>query len=310
MAQGQDPELGRMWTRYGSGMLLVGSTLGSVVFAQHSGSVSTMLAAALGATLLSILLVVCGTLAVSYGRRLQVAPGDQVVAEAPDRVFFLRSFQQDALLIPGVGYGFEELPTPEQLLERRLEPAGRMFGIGRPREFAPPIGAPRIYAGPNWQSDVLRNMHGSRLTVLAFGASPGLRWELQAALDHVPPERLLLWTPTRDSWRLFRAFAAADPRWRLRLPTLSADVQLLAFHQDGRPRVLEVHGTIVGSGDFTAGRFVPDPTAEGEVEPGGLPAYLATLPPSPPLSGSVDLRRLAGPGCLRAPGEGSRPPVP
>ena len=220
---------------------------------------------------------VVGGVTVSYGRRLQVRPGEPIVADkGRPLVLFLRSFSADSQTVPGTEACDATRLTPEEHLQARLSDVGEMIAIGRPGEFLPPIGAPRIYPDDDsWQTAVLDLMQRSRLTVLAFGSSPGLRWEVYRALEHVHAERLLLWFPTRDTWHRFRAFAQTDPGWTRALPSTAADVHLLAFYASGTPRVLEVHWT-EEVGDFSA-TVRPDVTKPGDVSPGGLIAYLEAL---------------------------------
>jgi hypothetical protein len=170
------------------------------------------------------------------------------------------------------------LRTAEEALAERLATIGEMVAVGRPGEPLPPIGVPRIYRDEEtWRAAVLELMRRSRLTLLVFGASPGLRWEVSSAIENVPAEHLLFVFPTRELWRNFRQLTSTKAEWLRLLPSTHADVRLLAFYPDGTPRVLEVHGTYV-SNDFSS-EFYPDPTEPGEVSPGGLEAYVETLSP-------------------------------
>ena len=224
-----------------------------------------------------VLCAVVGSLMVSYGRRLQVPPGEPLLMDptAP-LVLYLRSFSADSNLAPGTEAETALLPTAEEALARHLERVGTVVAIGRPGEALPPIGVPRVYrSDAEWQAAVLGLMQRARLTVLAYGSSPGLVWEISAALAHVAPGRFLLWFPTRELWHAFRDFAHADCRWTRGLPSTAADVLFLGFHDDGTPRVLEVHAKTI-THDFST-ETIPDPTLPGEISPGGLEAYLADL---------------------------------
>ena len=218
-----------------------------------------------------------GVSMVSYGRRLQVPLGEGLIADK-DRptVLYLRSFSIDSNGMPGLEAAQATLPTAEEALAGRLSALGEMVAVGRPGEPLPPIGVPRIYRDDEtWRAAVLDLMRRSRLTFLVYGASPGLRWEVSSAFEHVPAERLLFLFPTRELWRSFRESARTNVEWRRRLPSTRADVRLLAFYPDGTPRVLEVHGTSVLN-DFSS-EFYPDATEPGEVSVGGLEAYVETL---------------------------------
>lgn len=227
----------------------------------------------------SVVLGALGVLMVSYGRRLQVPAGEPIVGDRlRPTVLYLRSFSMDRTGMPGLEATQATLPTAEEALAESVAAVGEMVAIGRPGEPLPPIGVPRIYReDATWRAAVLDLMRRSRLTILAYGESPGLRWEISSARQHVAAERLLLWFVTRGAWRAFRTFATTDSDWTQRLPATLADVRLLAFRSDGAPLVLEVHGTEVIH-DFSS-EFHPDPTEPGEVSPGGLEAYITALPP-------------------------------
>jgi hypothetical protein len=133
----------------------------------------------------AVVLAVAGRLAVSYGRRLQVPSGEALIANR-DRplVLFLRSFSIDSNLAPGTEAEQATLDTAEEQLRNRLAVLGEKVAIGRPHEPLPPIGVPRIYRDDDtWRATVLDLMRRSRLTVLAYGASPGLYWEIENVGD-------------------------------------------------------------------------------------------------------------------------------
>lgn len=271
-------ETGKMLVWAGKAALWMAAAAPLLAFVniQQVGVVEAIVRLLAGAVA-GVLFGVIGKLTVSYGRRLQVPSGEGLVADR-DRplVLFLRSFSMDSNLAPGTEAEQATRDTAEEQLQDRLAAVGKMVAIGRPREHLPPIGVPRIYRDDDtWRATVLDLMRRSRLTVLAYGSSPGLDWEIDAALEEVPAERLLFWFPTRDLWHAFQAFARADSRWTRGLPATRADVHLLAFDADGTPRVLEVHSTTVIH-DFSADVH-PDATEPGDVSPGGLEAYLEGL---------------------------------
>jgi hypothetical protein len=271
-------DLGRTLVRAGYVALVMAGVapLVALVNGQQLEVAGIALRVAAGAAA-AILFGVMGALLVSYGRRLQVPPGAPLVADASrPSVLYLRSFSADRNTMPGTEAAHALMATAEETLRDRLASVGEMVAIGRPGEPLPPIGVPRIYRDDDqWQATVLDLMRVSRLTVLAYGSSSGLVWEIGRALEHVPAERLLLWFPTRALWHAFAQFARTDPVWTRGLPATAADVHLLAFHPDGTPRVLEVHGTTVVH-DFSS-EFLPDTTEEGDVSPGGLEGYLDEL---------------------------------
>lgn len=275
-------DTGRTLVR-GGRVLLVLATVAPFLpfaFAEGDGSAGGIARVAAGLAA-AIVFGVTGAVAVSYGRRLQVPSGESIIADdGRPTVLFLRSFSADSVTMPGTDEAHATLPTAEEQLRDRLSGVGDMVAVGRPGEILPPIGAPRIYRDDgDWRAAVLDLMHRSCLTALAYGSSDGLAWELHQALERVPPERLLLWFPTRKVWHQFREFARTDSRWARGRPATAADVHLLAFYPDGTPRVLEVHWTTVVN-DFSTDRY-PDATEAGDVSPGGLEGYLKALPAPP-----------------------------
>lgn len=271
-------EAGRMLVLAGRTCLVMAGVapVASLVALGHAGVAEIVLRVAAG-LVAAVVLGAIGTLAVSYGRRLQVPSGEPLVSGTNRIVLFLRSFSADSTTMPGTEDIAATLRTAEETLRDRLADVGEMVAIGRPGEVLPPIGAPRIYRGDDeWRGTVLDLMRRSRLTVLTYGSSPGLLWEIQSALAHVPAERLVLWFPTRELWHAFEDFTRTGGYWSRGLPSTRADVRLLAFYPDGLPRVLEVHGTTVVH-DFSS-EYHPDATEPGDVSPGGLEAYLRALP--------------------------------
>lgn len=139
-----------------------------------------------------------------YRRSLQhEAPGAaQAMADDPrPPVLYLRSFQDDGrmLITDQGGAAAQKLlgaltPTSaEEELASTLERVGPVAAIGKPGEPLPELGAARLYVGHDvWQAEVSALMRQAALVVVRVGASPGVLWEINQALEHLPRERLVL----------------------------------------------------------------------------------------------------------------------
>lgn len=137
-------------------------------------------------------------------RRLAGAGPLPALPTGRDHVLYLRSFDDDermTRLAPALrtvlsGPGRSPL-TEEEQLAAAVRPLGRLVAIGRPREARPPSPRPQRMYVPDarWRETVLDLMDDARLVLLAVGEGAGLRWELDQALDRLPPERLMLLVP-------------------------------------------------------------------------------------------------------------------
>jgi hypothetical protein len=68
-----------------------------------------------------------------------------------------------------------------------------LIAIGQPGEPLPTPGAARLYVrADEWREAVLSWMAQARLVILRAGCTPGVVWEIDAALSNVRAERLLL----------------------------------------------------------------------------------------------------------------------
>ncbi len=135
-------------------------------------------------------------------RRVEAVSADEAMAlDARPPVLYLRSFRDD-----GVALAAQEgsalrrrllralsLPTPEEHLARILAHVGPLIAIGKPGEPLPELGAARLYVSHDqWQQQVRALMQRAALVVVRVGASPGVLWEIDQALMHLPRQRLVL----------------------------------------------------------------------------------------------------------------------
>lgn len=234
----------------------------------------------------TVVLGVLGKVTYSLGRRLETEEALPLLerdSRAP--LIYLRSFTADRSSIQG------DLPAPgsdsdEDLCASLLADLGSMIAVGRPGEPVPPIGVPRLYVKDEyWVKCVTEFMQKSRLTVIQYGVSPGLRTELGIAFG-LDPRRVLLRFPGEADWEHFRAARG--------LPATDKPVALLGFREGWEPRLVAMHeNTDFGNPYRGVDQFVADvppadppqwswsrtgywPFAEPRPTPGTLPLSLGT----------------------------------
>lgn len=135
-------------------------------------------------------------------RRTEAISADEAMALDPRApVLYLRSFRDDGLsLLAQHGSTMKRramsllrLPTPEEQMARILARLGPLIAIGKPGEPLPELGAARLYvAHDQWQQTVAELMRRAALVVVRVGASPGVLWEIEQALERLPRQRLVL----------------------------------------------------------------------------------------------------------------------
>jgi TM2 domain-containing membrane protein YozV len=219
---------------------------------------------------ISLAIAFAAVLAWRLWRRAQQyeAPdADDVMARDPrPPVLYLRSFQDDGdpVLIRDVDrvsrwlYGLWMPNTPEQEVADLLDRIGPVIAIGKPGEPLPELGAARLYVSHDrWQARVQELMAGAALVVIRVGASAGVVWEIEQALQRLPRERLLLLligegtvaAPVREALALplGDALDAALPqpqrqRWfRYLMPNLHRRIGgVIGFDAAGRPHPIPV----------------------------------------------------------------------
>jgi hypothetical protein len=83
--------------------------------------------------------------------------------------------------------------TDEEILVSALRGIGPVITIGHPDEKLPLLGAIRIYcSGADWQSTVNDLIARSQLLAISAGTSPGVLWEIKAAVSSAGPSRILI----------------------------------------------------------------------------------------------------------------------
>jgi hypothetical protein len=134
-------------------------------------------------------------------RQYGALDADQAMARDPrPPVLYLRSFADDGQALMGEQSSVERHAatvlapvTAEQEMADILDAIGPVVAIGKPGEPLPELGAARLYVGDDqWQAKVHELMRVSHLVVIRVGSSPGLLWEIEQALAHLPRQRLVL----------------------------------------------------------------------------------------------------------------------
>jgi hypothetical protein len=192
----------------------------------------------------------------AYREIAQIKLGHQPIQVLRDAkhppVLFLRSFNFDS--ISSAVPKWQEylpinvpMPTAELNLVQMIWRHAPVLAIGRPGESTPPSGAVRFYVRQDiWKKTVEAIVPLCPLIVWTTGHTEGLRWEIKHLLEHLPPQKLLLWlhfnvgrrTPVeRDSeWAKFlESYRDIFPK---PLPEEAAKGRFIAFEDDWTPVVV------------------------------------------------------------------------
>lgn len=127
-------------------------------------------------------------------------------------VLFLRAFIDDedfARMPSGIPVTpWHSIAASEEMqITRAVAPFGTMVALGAPSDSTPWPGADRHYASDSaWQDQVLTALDQAALVLLACGAGPSLRWEVEQVVARDVPEQLVL-VIVRDAAR-YESFRA------------------------------------------------------------------------------------------------------
>jgi hypothetical protein len=130
-----------------------------------------------------------------------LSAADAMARDGRPPIVYLRSFHDDGDAVMDASTGalvrralrLLAPVTPEQETATVLKRLGPVVAIGKPGEPLPELGAARVYVGNDeWQEQVLAWMRSATLVVIRVGTSPGVLWELERALEHLPRQRLVL----------------------------------------------------------------------------------------------------------------------
>jgi hypothetical protein len=208
-------------------------------------------------------------------------------------VLYLRAFELDARnilqlivgasagalvytgLIDGVWWVLAFVPlfiniSKEQTFKDALESLGEFITFGKPGEALRPIGASRVYAGKNWQQEIMKYITRARLVIVRPGKGDSIEWEIDQVLRKVPPERILFYLRFRgrkqkreEAYKKFRDLAhnacpAILPEQPQEFPYLIFDSSWNPYfiREANRPAEL-VRQIISPSGDVVIDRWRP-----------------------------------------------------
>ncbi|HKQ06938.1 MAG TPA: hypothetical protein VJ464_17545 [Blastocatellia bacterium] len=161
--------------------------------------------------------------------------------------------------------------SKEQAFKDAFERVGDFITFGKPNERLRPIGASRVYAGGDWQQEILRYMAQAKLVIVRPGRAPSIRWEVEQVLQQDSPERVVFylhfrgWKKSREKvYEEFRSlFQRIHPDQRL--PERLKGPLYLIFDSSWNPyfvreasRPDELIGQLIShSGDVTVDRLRP-----------------------------------------------------
>ena len=174
-------------------------------------------------------------------------------------VLYLRSFQADSKderrrwlnLIFRSKDGVHS-STEEELTEL-VTKIGPVIAVGRPGEKLPQLGAARVYISDDqWQESVKTYMNQCQLILLRAGKTSGLKWELREIINHIDPEKVMIYIPNRRDFPSFREWAN-----KLLPKSLPEDwpIDTLVFTKDWEPTMpkaawWEHYGVTIDEGKF------------------------------------------------------------
>ena len=135
--------------------------------------------------------------------QMREAPSNDELADA---VLYLRPFKADGKEITEVEYGGVYYRNVEALICQMFDEA--VVAIGKPGETLPPRGAYRFYeTGDTWKEKVTELMEKAKYVVLYVDFTPGVKWEIEAALNNYRDKVILV--PAMYNLREEASYAAA-----------------------------------------------------------------------------------------------------
>lgn len=183
----------------------------------------------------------------THGKKLKTKDAHQILQEDKRPIFlYLRSFtldEEDArqeISLPG---GLSVPINPwESGLSVAFGKVGDLVGIGKPGEKLATVGAARVYVTDDeWQDKVLELVQKSDIVIWTYGATEGLRWEIQRLVNNVPPEKLVLAMPFWDKKMSKRKIIWAEARENMSaifpkaLPEAVGNSLFVSFEKDWTP---------------------------------------------------------------------------
>jgi hypothetical protein len=165
-------------------------------------------------------LLVVGAILLRRGRAHAMAARARVTSAHGATILYLRSFDDDRLVVPSVHSArrpFFELFGPrgrdpfEECIAWELASHGDVSAVGRPGRSTATLGAARdLLSDDEWQAAVAARMESSRYVVVAIGTTEGLAWELHALTTRGHLNKCIFVVPPattdeiRSRWRATR----------------------------------------------------------------------------------------------------------
>lgn len=232
---------------------LILSSAGKLGIFSGMGAVDYLVGGLFGLPLFGVMLV--------FGRRLMQPAAHAKATGAEDLpILLLRAFADDERQIERKAdlsiilfFGYKNKIRLEEAIAEELWQIGPFYGVGRPGEVLPQLGASKAYfSDKQWQDGVVKWIGSSQLIVMIAGKSDWLKWELDQVIERGALDRLMiLFSPEEDSKDTGRW--ARTIRWLDRSPYGAAlkgvdpkKVRALYFKPGGRV------GAIVSNGNDQA----------------------------------------------------------
>jgi hypothetical protein len=154
-------------------------------------------------------------LMIFFGRRLMQPAAHATSAGTGDLpVLLLRAFADDERRIKRktdfstiLFFGYRSNIRLEEAIGEELWQIGPFYGVGRPGETLPQLGASKAYfSDAEWQDGVTGWIDSSRLIVMIAGQSDWLKWELDQVIGKGAIGKLMILFPPDEDKK-------DQPRW-------------------------------------------------------------------------------------------------
>jgi hypothetical protein len=204
------------WTRRQMRIRLMTGKARLRYLALHALGIVLGAAAALALLVTGIGFAIGAGLAIFFALRMRaqrhVLPdaAQALATDARTPVLYLRSFLDDDVVVHSRSYRRDR--SISEWVAAQFNLIGPVIAIARPGERLPPLGPYRIElpAHGDWQAEVRARLARSAMIVLAFGVTPGVRWELGELAARQALSRTCFVFPPIDSVELDRRWQRLD----------------------------------------------------------------------------------------------------
>jgi len=131
------------------------------------------------------------------GHRELLPEAATILAKDPRKpILYLRPFRDDDEKGGGGHPFFSHPKTREAKLVRSLKHIGPVVALSNPQYGESSFGAARLVVdAKDWQQRFYQLLAMCRLVILRVGDTPGVAWEMEQIVAHLPPERVVLQFP-------------------------------------------------------------------------------------------------------------------